>query len=331
MPAERRTVPQVSLFTLGGTIASLSAGHGAATGWLADQDLVRSLGDISNLARIRLEPSTPKASANLLLSDIATLSRRIRESLASGSDGIVVAQGTDTLEATAFQLDLLLETTRPVVLTGALRNPTLPGADGAANLLSAIRVAASPAALNLGVTVVMNDEIHAARFVMKTHTHKPSAFASPCVGPLGWIAESRVRIALRPAERLAAIPWNGEPPSVPVVSIGFSTPQDAFSPYVRDPPAGIVVAALGAGHVPTWAVEPLDALAAKVPVVLASRIGVGEIFRETYDYAGSETDLLRRGCIPAGYLDATKAHVLLSLLLANGADRSRIADEFSRY
>jgi L-asparaginase len=331
MPATNRDVPEVSLFTLGGTIASVPAGHGTTMGWLRDQDLLSSLGDIRRLAQIRLEPSTPKASANLRFSDVAALSQSIRAALESGSDGIVVAQGTDTLEATAFQLDLLLDSTRPVVLTGALRNPTLPGADGAANLLSAIRVAASAAALDLGVTVVMNDEIHAARFVRKMHTHKPSAFASPCVGPLGWIAESRVRIALRPAERLPRILWKGEPPAVPVVSMEFSASPDLLSPYVRDPPAGIVVAALGAGHVPLWAVEPLGALAAKIPVVLTSRIGVGEIFRESYDYAGSETDLLRRGCVPAGYLDVTKAHILLSLLLADGADRSRIADAFSHY
>ena len=116
-----------------------------------------------------------------------------------GRAGVVVTQGTDTLEETAFQLDLMLDVRQPVVVTGALRNPALPGADGAANLLAAIRVAADPAATGLGVVVVMNDEVHAARLVSKTHTHKPSAFASPAAGPLGWIAEDRVRIVLRPA------------------------------------------------------------------------------------------------------------------------------------
>jgi L-asparaginase len=105
----------------------------------------------------------------------------------------------------------------------------------------------------------------------------------------------------------------------------------ALQAFAENPPAGLVAATLGAGHVPSTMVETLGSLASQIPVVIASRTGAGEVFRGTYGYAGSETDLLRRGCIPAGYLDPMKARILLALLLADGADRTRIAAAFAAY
>jgi L-asparaginase len=330
MPSPHMTVPLVSLFTLGGTIATVP-GKAEEQPSLTGDELVASLGDVGQIARLRTESLRQLPSADLRLSDMADVCQRVRDAIKEGACGVVITHGTDTLEETAFLLDILLDVPQPVVITGALRNPALPGADGAGNLLSAIRVAADAAAAGLGVLVVMNDEIHAARFVKKMHTYKPSAFSSPCTGPLGWVAESRVRIAIRPAEATPTIPWRSEPPDVPLITMGFSMTVGTISSFLRDPPAGIVIATFGAGHVPSWTMDLLGSLASNIPVVLASRIGVGEIFRETYDHHGSETDLYRRGCISAGYLDAMKARVLLALLLADGADRNRITDTFSRY
>jgi|SRR5215203_2007488 len=98
----------------------------------------------------------------------------------------------------AFVLDLLVDTDAPVVVTGAMRNPTLPGAEGPANLLTSVQVAISEAARGVGTVVVLNDEIHAARFPQKTHTSNPATFRSPLTGPIGWIAEGTARVATRP-------------------------------------------------------------------------------------------------------------------------------------
>jgi len=165
--------------------------------------------------------------------------------------------------------------------------------------------------------------------VRKTHAHRPSAFASPVAGPIGWIAEDRVGIALRPAAPSPTLAWRGEPPDVPVVTLGFSMSPDALAPWLERPPAGLVLAAFGTGHAPSWLVDAIGALAGRLPVVLASRTGAGETFRQTYGYAGSETDLIGRGCIPAGWLDPLKARVLLALLLGEGAGRARVAEVFA--
>jgi L-asparaginase len=327
------TTPFVSILSLGGTIASrpLHLGAPGVQPALTASDLSSLVEGAPGLPPLRGESLLQLASGDLRFADVAAVARRVREVIDAGACGVVITQGTDTLEETAFQLDLLLDERRSVVLTGALRNPALPGADGGANLLAAIRVAAAPAAAGLGVLVVMNDEIHAARLVRKAHTHKPSAFVSNGAGPLGWIAEDRVRIVLRPAEPSPTLPWRGEPPEVALISLAFSMGADALGRWLDAPPAGIVIAGFGVGHAPSWAAELIGALAARTHVVLASRIGAGEVFSGTYGYPGSESDLLARGCIGAGYLDALKARVLLALLLADGADRDRIRDAFSFY
>src|SRR6185437_4013034 len=138
-----------------------------------------------------------------------------------GSAGIVITQGTDTIEETAFALDLLWAGHAPIVITGAMRNPSLPGADGPANLLAAVQVAASPTARGLGALVVFNDEIHAARFVSKTHTSKPSAFQSRHTGPIGWLSEGHPVVVSRPVGRFCLdVPSNSEVPPVALVRVG---------------------------------------------------------------------------------------------------------------
>src|SRR6185437_15072259 len=137
---------------------------------------------------------------SISFTDLLGLRDEILRRVEDGSAGIVITQGTDTIEETAFALDLLWAGHAPIVITGAMRNPTLPGADGPANLLAAVRVAASPAARGLGVLVVIADEIHAARFVSKRHTQSPAAFAA-LAGPLGWVSEGDVRIVLVPVKR----------------------------------------------------------------------------------------------------------------------------------
>jgi L-asparaginase len=129
--------------------------------------------------------------SELNLKDLIELAGEIQAHIDAGTRGVVVTQGTDTMERTAFVLDLLVHADAPIVVTGAMRHPSLPGAEGPANLLASVQVAVSDAARGVGTVVVLNDEIHATRFVQKTHTQNPATFRSPLTGPEGWVSEVR--------------------------------------------------------------------------------------------------------------------------------------------
>lgn len=316
---------RIHLLALGGTIAMTPDPGGGVTPGLTARDLAGALPGLP--ADITLSASTFRQvpGAHLELSDLVRLAARIEELLAGGCSGLVVTQGTDTLEETAFALDLLVGSARPVVVTGALRAPGQAGADGPANLLAAIRVAASGRAAGCGVLVTLNDEIHAARFVSKRHTGRPSAFGSPTVGPLGWVAEDRVRLPLQPVHRLRIeLPADAVPPPVALLTAALGDSVALLGRLAETGYAGAVVAGFGAGHLPAKHVPEIAALARRMPVLLASRTGAGEVFRHTYGFPGSERDLLARGLLCAGALEPAKARVLLCLALAAGWTNDRI-------
>ena len=323
--------PRITVISTGGTIASLRGADGAASPTLTAEALVAAVPQLANVADVSSVQFRQVASSDLALADIIALALEIERVVTDGADGVVVTQGTDTLEETSFALDLVWDGEAPVVLTGAMRNPALPGADGPANLVAAALLAASPVARGLGAVVVFNDEVHLPLFVRKTHTSSPATFRSPLAGPIGWIVENRPRIALRPAVR-HHIRLSALPPTIPPVALlkvalgddGRLVPAIASLGY-----RGLVVEATGGGHVPRAMVEKLADLAWRMPVVLASRTGAGEGLRSTYGFAGSETDLLGRGLIPAGVLDGPKARVLLMLLLSAKATPEAIAAAFA--
>jgi L-asparaginase len=318
---------KVTVLSLGGTISS--TGEGGVKPTLTGEDLVADVPEISAVAEVEATSFRQASSGELTLDDLVELSVEIERSLDSGSSGAVITQGTDTIEETAFVLDLLVDREEPVVVTGAMRNPTLPGADGPANLLSAVKVASSDAARGLGTLVVFNDEIHASRFVRKTHTQSPATFRSEAAGPLGWLSEGEVRVALRPAGR-GNVMLSGDEEDRPVALFTAALGDDGR--MLEEVPSlgykGLVVEAMGGGHVPGAMAERLEKLAGTVPVVLASRAGSGEVLEKTYGFPGSEMDLLERGLIPAGMLDGLKARLLLSLLLRSGADEKEIRAAF---
>ena len=197
MPNDKDQRPSVTVLALGGTIAMTAGSGPGVVPTLTGEMLVAAVPGLADIAKIDARSFRQLPGAHLQFDDLEALAATIRELSAAGQRGIVVTQGTDTIEETAFALDRLLDLDTPVIVTGAMRNPTLPGADGPANLLAAVQVAISDEARGLGCVVVMNDEVHAARFVRKTHTSSPAAFTSPAAGVIGWVVEGRVRVSVR--------------------------------------------------------------------------------------------------------------------------------------
>lgn len=315
----------IAVFFLGGTI-SMAGHHAGVVSRLGGDELVDAVPQLRELGvRLDVHDFRKLPSACLHFDDIVSL---VSEAPRAEVDGVVVVQGTDTIEETSYLIDLLWPGDTPIVMTGAMRNPTLAGPDGPANLLAAVQVAASPVFRGDGCLVVLNDQVHAARYVRKTHSTSPATFASPNAGPLGHLVEgSPVRVAALPGRFTVPAPSGPVVARVPVVTITLDDGGELLA-GLAGRVDGLVVAGFGVGHVPDTLAPVLGELAAAMPVVLASRAGTGPVLRQTYGFAGSETDLAKRGLIGAGLLDPYKARVLLRLLIAGGASRDEIAAAF---
>lgn len=296
------------------TPASSEAG---AVPTLTADDLISAVPQIADIANIRANTFRSLPSPEISFEDIEALSVRITEAAKAGSQGVVIIQGTDTLEESAFILDLLCDMDIPIVVTGAMRNPSLPGADGPSNILNAVLVASSKSAKVAGVIVVFNDEIHSAQFVRKTHTTNVATFKSDPLGPIGWVSENSVSIYMNPTCKIEKIVQQDDPTPVwvPMIKVGFGDSAKLSNLAVEAGADGIVVDALGGGHLPASIAEALKTASNTIPVILASRTGQGRVLTDTYGFAGSETDLLNNGLISAGRFDAVKARLYLLLLL----------------
>ncbi|MCA2216294.1 asparaginase [Wangella sp. NEAU-J3] len=313
--------------SLGGTIAMTTSTSGGVTPVLSADDLLAAVPGLADLGvAVQTVDFRRLPGASLSFDDLTALATLLRERLADGFDGIVVVQGTDTIEETAYLLDLYHHGPQPIVITGAMRNPTLAGADGPANLLAAVQTAASPTARNLGCLVVLADEIHAARRVRKTHSTAGSTFQSPTAGPLGYLVEGQPRIFNRITNR-TVVPTPTHQPRVALLTVSLGDDGTLLN-GLADLVDGAVIAGFGVGHVPQHLVPQLHYLADQFPVVLASRTGAGSVLTTTYGFPGSERDLLSRGLISAGFLDPLKARILLWTTLAADADRKSIEAAF---
>jgi len=327
--AVNRRAAAIVLFALGGTISMTGQGDGVVAR-LTGRDL---LGSVSGLDGIEIDVRDPAAvpSASLSFGDILDVVGAAGGAVLSGARGIVLTQGTDTLEETAFLVDSVWPHAAPFVLTGAMRNPTLPGADGPANLLAAIQVAASGAARSRGALVVFNDDIHAARYVRKAHSTSTATFASPDAGPVGHVVEQVPRFLAQLPGRTPVTGFTRDALAAARIALYTVTLDDdgLLLDRVARTHHGLVVAGFGVGHVPAQLTPNLGELAAAMPVVLTSRTGAGPVLESTYGAVGSERDLLARGLINGGFVHPYKARVLLRLLVAQGAGREAIAAAFA--
>ena len=257
-------------------------------------------------------------SPHVTLTDMLVLKNRIKKAFISENfDGVVITHGTDTLEETAFFLDTTLSRGKPIVLTGAMRSSNELGTDGIYNLLTAIRVAADSNSSDRGVLVVMNDEIHSARYVTKTHTTNVSTFQTPTHGPVGLLTKNKIIYFHKDSENqhldVATVQGN-----VPIVKAFAGMTGEILDLLDLEKLDGIVIEALGAGNLPPIASQSLQRLLdAKVPAVLVSRCFNG-IAEPVYSYQGGGSQLYEAGVMFADEVNSQKARIKLIIALNAG-------------
>lgn len=316
---------RIGLLATGGTIASRAAKDGRRPGARAD-DLLASIGATpAGLDVVPLDVVT-RPSFSFGTADFLHLAREVRSALSDGLGGLVLTHGTDTMEETAFLLDLVHADPRPVVLTGAQRPFDDPAPDGPANLTDALRVAGAPVARNSGVLLAFDGSVFAARGVRKSDTLAAHAFSAPGRGPLFRVADRRVLPLARPL-RPAPLPLDLTLTELPRVDVIAAYPG-ADGLHVRASrdagAAGLVIAAMGVGNVGPALVESVaETVAAGVPVLITSRVPAGPVAPL---YAGGGVDLHRAGAVFAGDLSPWQARILLAVACAlAGQDPADVA------
>ncbi|GAA3008183.1 asparaginase [Tetragenococcus solitarius] len=272
-------------------------------------------------------PITLPEDADLIVEDIFNLpsphitpdhmlkiKNRIQKAYEKGIDSVVITHGTDTLEETAYFLDITIGHLLPIVLTGAMRSSNELGSDGLYNFASAIRVAACPDAKRQGVLVVMNDEIHAARYVTKTHTTNVATFRTPSIGPVGMVNKNEI-LFLQKTLNTQYADVDSISGFIPILKAYAGMNGELLEGLTHTSLDGLVIEALGAGNLPPENIKPLQKmLAAHIPVVLVSRCFNG-IAEPVYDYAGGGIQLQKMGVIFCPNINSQKAR--LKLLVAN--------------
>ncbi|NOL50900.1 asparaginase [Pelistega suis] len=324
----------VAIGTLGGTITMTSQdGATGVSSTLGAVDLVQSIPGLAELAvQLRLKTLANLASGSIQFEHLFQALAWAKQQVEDGATGVVLVQGTDTLEESAFFLDMYWPYGAPLVLTGAMRSPKEAGADGPANLLSAIKVAMNPKMRNYGSVVVMSDEIHQARYVRKQHTMSVNAFASPVVGPLGYVQESDI-LLYRQANERAVLPIPVQyDEKVLLVEAVLDESIELYQVLPKLSYAGLVIAGVGSGHVSENVRNALIPVLEKMPVLMASRTGAGSTTKAVYGYKGAEIDLQSLGVMMADALCPRKARLLLSAILwsADG-QRSYIEQALRKY
>lgn len=256
-------------------------------------------------------------SPHIMPNHMLILKNRIQEAIDAGVSGVVITHGTDTLEETAFFLDTTIGDQLPIVLTGAMRSSNELGSDGLYNFESAIRVASCAEAKDKGVLIVMNDEIHSARYVTKTHTTNVATFRTPTLGPIGLVTKNRILFMqeLLPTRHLDIGTVDGV---IPIVKAYAGMHGELIEALAHTKVDGLVIEALGAGNLPPQTLAALKKLLIqKIPIVLVSRCFNG-IAEPVYDYAGGGKELEDLGVIFCDSINSQKARLKLLIALNYG-------------
>lgn len=322
--------PRVAVVACGGTIASEPDEGGAAPAKTGD-DLVAAVPEIEEYAGVTAREVCSQPGFDVRWRDVLATATAAREAVAEGADGVVVTHGTDTLADTAFALDLLTDLDAPVVVTGAQRRLDEPSSDAPANLTLAVRAAADRR-FAPGAHVAFDDELHAARDVIKGHSNALSTMSSPGTGPVATFTRADSRVVREPERGLAVEPLleavdrgedpvesAGRIPEVPVIHSGTGVGAAGVERAVDAGVVGLVIEGTGLGNATAAVGDAVAEAVDEVPVVVAGRPPAGPT-EPVYGTPGGAVTLREHGVVFAGALPASKARVALALGLAAGLD-----------
>lgn len=317
---------KILMIHTGGTIAMSEDKTTGKVGHLSSNPLNETAGIFSQFADLTIENIFHLPSPHMTIDHMFLLSQFINDHY-EDFDGIVITHGTDTLEETAYFLELTCDLPIPIVMTGAMRSSDEIGSDGLSNLRSALFVALSDQSAKAGVLVVMNDEIHSATYVTKTHTTNLATFQTPTFGPLGLVVKDQV-IYFQKLVRQEHYAIFTVEPRVALLKAYAGMDDSLFAIVDQVGYDGLVIEGLGAGNLPPQTVSAVGRLIAKhVPIVMVSRAFNG-VTEDVYDYPGGGKQLHQMGVIFTQGLTGVKARIKLIVLLASGVPKDELIDYF---
>jgi len=321
--------PRIAIFFTGGTISMrVDPLTGGAIPALSGEEIIALVPGLEQFADFEIHNfgrlPGPHMTPQLMLDLARAAESRLSE---AAIEGVVVTHGTDTLEETAYLLDLVLNAEKPVVFVGAMRNSSELSWDGPGNLRSAVRVAAADSARGLGVLVVMNDQLIAASEATKTHTELTDTFQSRDFGPLGIVDKDRV-IVRRQLARREHIACEVLEERVDLIKVSAGSDGRFIDFAVNTGAKGIVIEGLGRGNVTVATLPAIErAVKAGLPVVITSRCPRGRVL-DTYAYEGAGRQLKRMGVILGGLIPSHKARIRLMLGLGAGWSVDQVRKSF---
>jgi L-asparaginase len=324
----------VKILATGGTIAGAgeSGSYGYKAGSFKVEDLIKAVPDLGKLAQLSGEQVANIGSQDMNDQVWLKLANRANEVLATqGTNGVVITHGTDTMEETAYFLNLVVKSDKPVVLVGSMRPATAISPDGPANLYDGVAVAADAGAKGRGVLVVLNDEVHSARNVIKTNTTSLQTFESANRGPVGLVNTGKIawfeKMDKRHTTRSEfSVKDLKELPRVDIIYAHSNMSVDLIQAAIDKGAKGLVIAGVGDGNMSQAAIDLLaQAVKNGVVVVRASRVEAGMVLRN------NEVDDDKMGFVASGELNPPKSRVLLQLALTKTRDPKVVQRMFTEY
>jgi L-asparaginase len=332
VPAQAADLPVVKMIATGGTIAmKIDPVKNAPVPAISGEDLVATVPEIAKVAKIEVL-NLANVPSDYMDPDLwVKLQKAVVEALARPEvAGVIVSHGTDTLEETAYFLDLTVKSEKPIVLIGAQRNASEKDFDGPRNILNAARVCVSPDARGKGSMIVLNNQINAAREVTKTHTSDVETFKSGDYGFLGNADNDRVVFYRAPVRRQYVPLTQDKLPYVEIVAMYGGADGTMIRAAVAAGAKAIVVQALGWGNMNIPMYEAvLEAIAKKVVVVVSTRVQNGRVL-PVYGFKGGGKTLKDAGAVFADNLPPQKARILAMLVLQNPSDAAELQKFFDR-